>query len=271
MAELNVLGLSAPVLWRTPRGDGHSVLVLPPFMVGDTSTTVLRTFLSGRGYTVHGWRLGRNLWRTARIVDGLPKRLQEVYERSGRKVSLIGWSAGGIQARDLAREHPSLVRQVISLGSPFRHQDGDGSHAEPIARMFMDPAEQVPLPTGRWLAEEDKPPLQVPNTAIYSRSDGVTPWQLCLNCDGPNCESIEVRGSHVGLAHNVAVFVAVADRLSQPENDWQPFRPPNLSRAMFPPPLSWPVDDPRGSPSSDSPRHTLASTIPSGEDKGRPL
>ncbi len=248
VVELGSLWWSSPVLWTTPRGDGHSVLVLPPFLADDLSTAVLRTFVCMRGYAAHGWRLGRNLHRTARIVEGLPRRLHQLYEQSGRKVSLIGWSAGGMQARDLAREYPDLVRQVICLGTPFRHRDGDRTHAEPLARLFLNPADQVPYPGGRRLAEEDKPPLTVPNTAIYSRSDGVAAWQLCLNSDGPNCENIEVRGGHTGLSHNVAAFVAIADRLAQPEDGWRPFRPPPWFRALFPSPGTW-RPDPGGPPS----------------------
>jgi pimeloyl-ACP methyl ester carboxylesterase len=94
--------------------------VIPGWLAGDASTRALRWFVRDRGYHAHAWRLGMNRGPTSEVVAGLTERLHELRARHGRKVSVIGWSLGGIYARELARRHPALVRQVITLASPFR-------------------------------------------------------------------------------------------------------------------------------------------------------
>ena len=103
-----------PLLLTRPRGDGHPVLVLPPLGANDTGTTPLRTYLRALGYAVYGWKLGPNFGLTASIVDGVPERLREVHEETGRPVSVIGWSAGGILGREAARRNPDAVPQEIT-------------------------------------------------------------------------------------------------------------------------------------------------------------
>src|SRR5215472_18835331 len=119
LADLAALPLAAPWLARAPRGDGHGVLVLPGLLASDFSTTPLRRFLGWLGYDVHGWELGRNRGPTEAVLDGLPQALRHLSARAGGPVSVVGWSLGGIYARELARDHPGLVRHVITLGSPF--------------------------------------------------------------------------------------------------------------------------------------------------------
>ena len=231
--ELGLLAMSRPLLAASPSGDGHPVIVLPGFFAGDRSTGILRGFLRERGYSVHGWRLGRNTGPTRRILAGLEDRFRTVSERHGRKCSLVGWSLGGIFAREIARDNPDHVRQVITLGTPFRmsrlDQLGAGrlyaavsSRHDPAAKTVED----------LWSA----PPLQVPSTAIYSRSDGMAPWQVCQDGTGPQRESVEVFGSHSGLGHNPLVLAIVADRLSQPEGAWSP-----LDRSVLPRSLRAPM------------------------------
>src|SRR5215472_11827188 len=106
-------------LMSAPRGDGHGVLVLPGLLASDVSTALLRRFVRRLGYDVRGWSLGRNRGPTDEVLDELPRRLSALAERTGQPVSLIGWSLGGIYARELARRYPAQVRQVITLGSPF--------------------------------------------------------------------------------------------------------------------------------------------------------
>jgi pimeloyl-ACP methyl ester carboxylesterase len=224
-------------LYLMPRGDGHPVMVLPPFVADDAYTAPLRWVLDGQGYAVHGWRQGTNLSRTRKIVDGLPRWLEELHDRHGAKVSLVGHSGGGNWARDLAREYPDAVRQVITLGSPFRLRPGDATQADRLADMLLK--DQVPQDPSTLIDEEDRPPLAVPVTSIYSRTDGVAPWQAALESEGPRRENIEVFGSHCGLAYNPPAVYAVCDRLAQPEGEWHPFRPPAHARRLFPTPAYW--------------------------------
>jgi pimeloyl-ACP methyl ester carboxylesterase len=108
-----------PLLSLAPRGDGHPVLVLPGLIASDMSTRPLRSFLRNRGYAVRGWEQGRNLGLRPGVQDGLTDLLEEMNDTHGRKVSLVGWSLGGLYARQLAKMMPERVRSVITLGSPF--------------------------------------------------------------------------------------------------------------------------------------------------------
>jgi pimeloyl-ACP methyl ester carboxylesterase len=221
-AELGAFAAALPLLRRAPRGDGHPVVVFPGFMASDRSTRPLRWFLRDRGYHVHGWRLGANLGPTDHIIEGLGARLTRLREiHGGSKLSLIGWSLGGIYAREIARTDPGGIRQVITLGSPFRLTDGDGSHASGLYETIS------PLHSGRAVRrrppERQRPPLRVPSTAIYSRSDGIAAGESCHDGHGELRECVEVIGSHCGLGHHPAVLFVIADRLAQPDGAWQPF------------------------------------------------
>ena len=222
MGELGAYVASiGPLLARSPRGDGHGVLVLPGFTADDTSTRPLRWFLGRLGYHASGWRLGVNIGPTDRIIDGLVSRFERITRR-GEPISLIGWSLGGIYARELAYLYPTRVRQVITMGSPFQIQDREQSNAGPLYDMLST------FHSSR--VTDDVPPddvrgdLPVPSTAIYTRTDGIVPWRSTMEPDGPTRESIAVRGSHCGLGHNPYILRIIADRLAQPAGTWEPYQ-----------------------------------------------
>ena len=173
-----------PLVAAARSGDEHPVLFLPGFTAGDVSTVPLRTVVREHGYWVHAWRLGRNIGPTARAVDGMRKRIAELHDTHGRRVTLIGQSLGGIYARLLARERPELIRQVITLGSPYRMVAGDRSTANAAVGARRAPARRRPA-ARRASARQDRPPLLVPATSIYSRVDGVAPWQTCIDDRSP--------------------------------------------------------------------------------------
>ena len=179
---------TVPAAALAPRGDGHGVLVLPGWLTGDATTGPLRRLLRRLGYAAHGWELGRNLGPTDETRTGLERRLHDLHGATGGPVSLVGMSLGGVLARRLAREHPELVRRVVTMGSPFR-----------------------PYETG-------EPPLPVPSTAVYSRGDGIVDWRTCVDTD--TRESVEVRGSHCGLGHNPQVVRIVVERLAREVPSW---------------------------------------------------
>jgi pimeloyl-ACP methyl ester carboxylesterase len=227
-----------PWLRMLGRGDHHPVLLLPGFGATDESTVPLRMALRSQGYWAHSWHLGRNLGPTSKIVTGMRARLQELHDAHGRRVSLVGQSLGGVFARHLAREQPDVIRQVITLGSPYRMIEGDRSAAQTMWEKVSH-LHDGDLGELAGLAEQDRPPLVVPATSIYSRTDGVAPWQTCIDEVREHAENIEVRGSHVGMGVNPAVLVAVLDRLSQPEDDWRPFASPLGLRSWYPKPAGW--------------------------------
>ncbi len=108
-------------------GDGHPVMVIPGFAAGGRSTKIIRDFLAKRGYNTSCWQQGTNLGVRGDLYDGAVDMLEKMHEESGQKVSLVGQSLGGIYAREMAKRHPHLVRQVISLGSPFNSIGGNPS------------------------------------------------------------------------------------------------------------------------------------------------
>ena len=213
--ELAALLPAYPLLRRAPRGDGHPVLVLPGFFGSDVSTRALRAFLRDRGYGAHGWQQGRNLGPNPELIARLVERFQELRKRYDRKLSLIGWSLGGVYARELARNFPSDVRQVITLASPFR--DLNATSVPPLLRRFgsrhRPPDDSVRARLGE--------PIPVPATAIYSRSDGIAAWQSCRETPGPLSENIEVESSHLGIGHHPVVLLTIADRLAQRDGEWR--------------------------------------------------
>ncbi len=205
------------------RGDGHSVLVLPGFLADDSSTTALRTVLRAAGYHPHGWELGRNYGPTRRTDRRVRERLHELHERSGRPVSLIGWSLGGFFARWLAHEFPDEVRLVITLGTPMRITTEDEPGLTRVGHVYHA---LRPLHTeefDRLPHEHYRRPLPVPATAIYSRTDGVVPWRACLEVEGPRSENVEVVASHCGLGFAHEAVSVILDRLHQPEDAWHAY------------------------------------------------
>ncbi len=242
MGELATTLLLRPMLRRRERGDGHPVLLLPGFMASDLSTRPLRIFLRDLGYSAHRWALGRNLGPRGDLEQRMVERLDELVERHGRTVSLIGWSLGGVYARLLANRHPEKVRSVISLGSPI---NGDAESTN-SARLFEFVTRQrIADIDPEKLADVRRTP-PVPTTSIFSRTDGITAWRASIEKEGPLAESVEVPGSHLGLGFNPLVLCVIADRLAQSEGEWKPFFRPG---AVHPPGIHRP-DEARAEPAS---------------------
>jgi hypothetical protein len=231
LADLAALPLATPWLATAPRGDGHGVLVLPGLLASDTSTVVLQRFLGYLGYQVRGWDLGRNRGPTKEVLAGLPRALQDQAGRTGGPVSLIGWSLGGVYARELARRHPGQVRQVITLGSPFALRDPRQSNVQGAYQRYRHlHADQTRVPA----SEQRAQPISVPSTAVYSRRDGVVAWQACIEPETARHQNVEVRCSHLGFGVDPATLWLIADRLAVPAGQYRPFRPPPLLRPCYP-------------------------------------
>jgi pimeloyl-ACP methyl ester carboxylesterase len=216
-----------PLLAMLPKGDGHPVLVLPLMFGNDLSTLGLRGFLKARGYAASAWDLGVNLGPRSGVFDACLERLRALRARHGRPVSLIGWSLGGLFARALALEAPDDVRLVISLGTPIS--------ADPAPSQVWRLYEQItgdPMGLPSHLADLAQP-LPVPSTSIFSRSDGIVPWQDSIQPAAPQAESIEVESSHLGLGAHPLTLLAIADRLALPPGQWRPFERNGLKSWLY--------------------------------------
>jgi pimeloyl-ACP methyl ester carboxylesterase len=217
--ELNSSLLLSPLLLRAPKGDGHPVLALPGFLASDLSMAPMRRYLKELGYDAHAWNMGRNLGGVASKRGALRDLLTRIYQQTGRKVSLIGWSLGGVYARDLAVQAPDMVRSVITLGSPFA-KDVTATNATRLYEALSGEAADD-NPQIREAIAGDMP---VPATSIYSRTDGIVNWRTSLLRPSATAENIEVHlASHIGLGVNPAALWAVADRLAQPEGEFRQF------------------------------------------------
>jgi pimeloyl-ACP methyl ester carboxylesterase len=229
--DLAALVATWPLLAAAPQGDGHPVLVLPGLLTGDPATMLLRGVLRALGHHVSGWSLGTNRGATGRVVRELRARLDRLHQDSGRRVSLVGWSLGGLYAQELARASPGSVRGLITLGSPVLRRT---RWAQGASRFVDRGTHLVPGTGGLPRPWAEPGPLRVPATSVYTRADGIVDWASCRYPAAARREDVEVRGSHLGLASNTAVLWLLADRLAQPEGRWRPFRPPLPLRPMFP-------------------------------------
>jgi pimeloyl-ACP methyl ester carboxylesterase len=234
LASAGALAAGLPLLRLAPRGSPHPVLVLPGLMASDRSTGTLRRWLRRLGYPVVGWDLGRNRGPTPEVVDGLPALVERLAQQHGTAVSIVGQSLGGIFARRLAMRSPRLVRQVITLGSPFKlvERGPDYSAAARLYRSFAPMHAANRIHSARGVDRS----LPVPSTSVYSRWDGVVDWRACLQPVTATSENVAVHAAHLGMGHDPAVLWVVADRLTQTKEGWQPFRRPTRFGlgALFP-------------------------------------
>lgn len=208
--ELPALLLKAPELARQPRGDGRQIMVIPGLTTNDVSTIPLRAYLTYLGYKPRGWGLGVNRGKIQHTVPPLFKRILRETDKSGEQMSLIGWSLGGVIARELARELPDRIDQVISFGSPIV----GGAKYTSVAPYYkrqgvnLDAAEKA-------IARHNKRGIEVPVTSIYSKQDGVVHWSASIDLNNKHAEHFEVKSTHVGLGFDVDVYKIVAHQLAR--------------------------------------------------------
>lgn len=226
--DIPALFAAAPFLLTAKRGRKHGVVVLPGFGADDNSTILLRRYLSLLGYDVHGWKRGRNVRRPGEDLPAVIEQIKALAAKHKLPVTLIGWSRGGIMAREIARQIPEATRMVITLGSPFA--DATANNVGVIWKLLT--GEDAPRNPDRMrqLAE----PIPVPATAIYTKADGVVAWRACLEKEGPRAENIEVRSTHIGLGFHAPALWAIADRLALPHGTWTRFKPSGVVAPFFP-------------------------------------
>lgn len=228
LADIPALMIAAPFLLTAPRGRKHGVVVLPGFGADDFSTLLIRRYLSLLGYDVHGWKRGRNIRKPGEDFPAVIAQIKALCAKTGLPVSLVGWSRGGIMAREISRQIPDDVRMVITLGSPFA--DPTANNIGVVWKLVT--GEDAPRSPARLL--ELAKPIPVPATAIYTRADGVVAWRACLEQAGARAENVEVRSTHIGLGFHAPALWVIADRLAQKWDSWKPFKPRAIVSAFFP-------------------------------------
>ena len=204
-----LLPLWLPSILRLPRGNGSTVVVLPGFLASDLSTTVLRRFLRTLGYRAVGWGLGRNTGKVPELQAAMLKVLPAFVERNGSPVDLVGWSLGGYIAREVARDRPESVRQVVTLGSPVV----GGPKYTRAASYYQNQGVDLDALEDE-IAARDEVPLQVPVTALYSRSDAIVAWEACIDRVNDGVEHQEVKTTHVGLGFHPEVLCRIVRALA---------------------------------------------------------
>ena len=208
--ELPSLLLHAPDLLTQVRGKGERVLVFPGFGAGDLSTLVLRQYLAYLGYNSAGWQQGINTGDVMAMIRTLTDAVRKQVQDTSAPVILVGWSLGGYLAREVARELPDHVSQVLTMGSPII----GGPKYTRVAALFKDNGVSLDM-IEQAIAARDTQLLQLPITNIYSKNDGVVAWEACIDHKSPDVEHFEVRSSHLGLGISADVFRIIARQLSK--------------------------------------------------------
>jgi pimeloyl-ACP methyl ester carboxylesterase len=199
-----------PRLLGAPRGDGHTVVDIPGWKAPELSGAPLRAYLRALGYDARGWGFGTNTGDPRRDVDRLTRRVLELVEDGGAPLSLVGWSLGGVIAREVARRHPEAVRRVITYGTPIV----GGARFTAVARAYGPQADGP----ARTVAErlDARSPIQVPLTVVFTRRDGIVAWEACIDHLSPYVEHVEVFSTHIGMGLDPDVWGLVAGRLAGP-------------------------------------------------------
>ncbi|WP_457206494.1 alpha/beta fold hydrolase [Nocardioides sp. P5_C9_2] len=196
-----------PRLATAPRGDGHLVVDIPGWRAPEVTGAPLRAYLRALGYDARGWGFGTNTGDPRRDVDRLAGRVLELVDRAGSPASLVGWSLGGVIAREVARRHPEAVRRVVTYGTPViggpihttvARAPGSGSGAGRVTRRLDAVA-----------------PIRVPLTVLFSTRDGIVSWKACIDRSTPGVEHVEVSSTHLGMGVDPDVWMIVADRLAR--------------------------------------------------------
>ena len=201
-----------------PKGDGHAVVIFPGLASDGHAVAPLRAFCEELGYAAYDWGRGFNTGPEGDVeawLDRLAQHTNQLTDEHGDAISLIGWSLGGIYAREVAKALGPRVRQVITIGSPFAGTV-EQSNVGLVYRLLNGGRPQIDAA----LLERLRTPPEVPTTSIYSRTDGIVAWQTCVQPGlHAHVDNVEVAGSHCGLGWNKAAFRVIADRLARVSRD----------------------------------------------------
>ena len=209
LAQLPRLILRSPQLAALPRGS-QSVVAIPGFGTNDASTLPLRSGLRALGHRAYGWGFGTNRAEVESMLDEVTAMIERRAEQTGQRCALIGWSNGGVFAREVARDRPDLVTRVITFGTPIF----GGPKYTRGAKFFSDEETDRIV---RVVEERNQLPIDRPITAMYSTADAIVDWRACIDDFSPNVENIEVGSTHAGMLIDPDIWQTIAKRLAQPD------------------------------------------------------
>lgn len=204
--EVFRLAVKSPLLWSIPRGDDDPVLLIPGLGATDRSLYPLRTFLRDKGHHARSAGFGRIHADVPLLASRLVDRAARLADERGRKVSLVGWSIGGVLSRETARRRPDLVERVITFGTPVTGGPANTALGRRYTELELREIEAM----GRLRRQT---PIRVPVTALWSRRDGVVSPRACIDDQSPDVENIEVSSTHLGMGLDPDVWAIVARRL----------------------------------------------------------
>ena len=199
------------IIPKQKKGKTKPVLLMPPYLGNDYSTTFVRKYLKSVGFKTYKWDIGVNMINS-KYLPKLIERLDDIYERHQEKVSLVGWSGGGIFAKVIANRCPDKVEQLITIGSPVW---GVKNMKTPLVKSLeFFRGKTLRERNAKFIEELEQIP-NVPITCIYTKTDGLLPWKHCLEAETlrKDIKNVEVFGSHIGMGANASVLVTVANSL----------------------------------------------------------
>ncbi|MEL6557748.1 MAG: alpha/beta hydrolase [Bacteroidota bacterium] len=201
-----------PFIPKRIKGHRKPVLLIPPYLADDKATSFVRRYLSSLGFKTYKWEQGFNMIK-AHYLPRLEEKLDDIYSSHGEKVSIVGWSGGGMFAKIIANRHPEQVEQIVTIGSPVWGVMDMKSHVDGVLQFFRGKSLKE---KNKKFIEELEPIPEVPVTCIYTKTDGVVPWKHCVEAESyrDDIRNIEVFGSHSGLGANVSVLMITANALS---------------------------------------------------------
>lgn len=193
---------------KSNEGNGRAVMVVPGLLATDFWTIILRSYLKQKGFTVYGWELGANFGQVEKLPL-LAQRIQKISQQHNQKISIVGWSMGGLFCREVCHQIPDSIQRVITIGSPFANVHAP-NYAKWIYELLNDESSAENAPTSRL-------PLTTPmsSVAIYSKKDGVLPWEACIDkVTDENHKNSEIVSSHFGMCANPNALKSVFSALT---------------------------------------------------------
>lgn len=187
-------------------GPAREVVVLPGWLAADSSTLIIRAALRRDGHRVRGWGLGRNTGDVPVRIDAVAESVAERQRATGRPLDLVGWSLGGVIAREVARRHPEAVRRIVTLGTPLH-----GSSFTAFAALFADDLDAA---ARERIERRRAVPPPVPVTVVWSKRDGIVQWRAQQDRDNPWAEHVEVGSTHLGMTLDPDVLDVLRDRVA---------------------------------------------------------